>query len=216
MYKLNTEAARAGDAVSAYITETGKYSGRFLRAEKLVSKERGTHGVGFTFRATDGREAKFDVWAQKADGTALPGLNLINAMMACLQVRELTASPQQVKRWDAELQKETEQVVPCFAALMNADIGLLLRAEEYEKMKDNRLTGETGWRMAPFAVFQAKTELMATEILTRKTVPEMLPQVITALRDKPLKKKPAPANGSGNTAPGPGPSLPDWDDDVPF
>jgi hypothetical protein len=211
MYILNPEAARQGDTVGGFITETGKYVGKFLRAEKLVSREKQTHGIGFSFKAEDGRETRFDVWTQKADGTALPGLNLINAMMTCLQLRELRAVSMQVKRWDANEGKDTEQVVPCFNALMNADIGLLLRAEEYEKMKDNRLTGETGWRMNIFAVFQAKTGLMATEILARRTSPEMLDNVVSALRDKPLRKKSTPQA----SAPDHGmPSM--LDDDVPF
>lgn len=214
MYILNPEAARQGDTVGGFITETGKYVGKFLRAEKLVSREKQTHGIGFTFRAEDGRETRFDIWTQKADGTTLSGLNLINAMMTCLQVRELRAVSMRVKRWDANEGKDTEQVVPCFDALMNVDIGLLLRAEEYEKMKDNRLTGETGWRMNLFAVFQAKTGLMATEILARRTSAEMLDNVTSALRDKPLRKKAAAQSGTSDGAAYGAPSM--LDDDVPF
>lgn len=215
MYTLNPEAARAGDVVGAFLTDSGKYVGRFTRAEKLVARDKGTHGIGFTFKAEDGRETRFDVWTQKADGTALPGLNTVNAMMTCLQLRELKDSPQRVKKYDYDLQKDCEMTVPCFAALMNTDIGLLLRAEEYERMDAGRPTGQTGWRMNVFAVFQARTELMATEILARKTTPDMLAMVLVALKDKPLRKKAAPANGpaaqpSALAAAG----FPD--DDVPF
>jgi hypothetical protein len=214
MYILNPEMARAGDAVSGFITDTGKYVGKFLRAEKLVSKEKQTDGIGFTFKSDDGRECRFDVWTQKADGTALPGMNLVHAMMTCLQVRELRATSQKVKRWDYDQQRDTEQVLPCFDALMSRDIGVLLRAEEYEKMFDGHPTGETGWKMGIFAVFQAGTELMATEILGRRTAPEMLGNVILNLKDKPLRKKAPNASASGPaSAPANGPA---WDDDVPF
>lgn len=212
MYLLNPEFARAGDNVGGFISETGKYTGKFLRAEKLVSKEKGTDGIGFTFRSDDGRECRFDLWTQKADGTALSGLNSVNALMTCLQLRELRATPQRVKRYDFDLGQNTEQVVPCFDALMNTDIGILLRAEEYEKMQNGIPTGETGWRMAVFAVFQAKTELMATEILARRTSPEMLGSVILSLKDKPLRKKSVPANGPAMSSG----STPFLDDDVPF
>ncbi|MFL6141706.1 MAG: hypothetical protein ACJ72N_07525 [Labedaea sp.] len=212
MYLLNPEAARAGDNVGGYISESGKYVGKFLRAEKLVAKEKQTDGIGFTFRAEDGREARFDAWTQKADGTALPGLNTINALMTCLQLRELRATPQRVKRYDYEQQQNVEQVVPCFDALMNTDIGVLLRAEEYEKMQGGQPTGETGWKMNLYAVFQAKTGLMATEILARRTSPEMLNSVLLSLKDKPLRKKAAPASAPAS-APG---SVPFLDDDVPF
>lgn len=213
MYSLNPDAARAGDTFGAYITETGKYTGRFTRAQKLVAREKGTHGIGFSFRADDGREARFDLWTKKSDGTELPGLNTLNAMMACLQIRNLRESPVRVKAWDYDQQKEAEQTVPCFPELMNVDIGLLLRAEEYEKFSNGYATGETGWKMGLLGVFQAHTDLMASEVLGRKTKPELLPQVISgALRDKPLRKKSAtPASPPPQSA---GASF--ADDDVPF
>lgn len=214
MYILNPELARAGDTVGAYITETGKYIGRFSRAEQLVAREKGTHGIGFSFRAEDGREARFDVWTQKADGTALPGMNTINAMMACLQVRELRAVPYSVTKWDFEQQRDTVQIAQCFEPLMKADIGLLLRSEEYEKMENGHPTGQTGWRMGVVAAFQAKTELMATEILARKTVPAMLALVIPMLHDKPLRKKAAQQSGSREPSALTTAGFPD--DDVPF
>lgn len=214
MYTLNPEAARAGDAVSGFIAETGKYVGKFTRAEKLVSKEKKTDGIGFTFKAQDGRECRFDVWTQKQDGTPLSGLNTVNAMMTCLQLRELRATSQKVKHWDYDAGQEVEAVVPCFDALMNKEIGVLLRAEEYEKFFDGAPTGETGWKMGIYAAFQANTGLMATEILGRRTAPEMLSNVLLALKDKPLRKKtPRPANNSGYEGGGNGPSF---DDDVPF
>lgn len=212
MYVLDTNYARAGDVVGGFINETGKYAGRFTRAERLQSREKGTEGIGFTFKAEDGRETRFDVWTMKQDGTALSGLNLINAMMTCLQLREIRPVVRKVKKYDFETGRDVEAAVPCFAELMDVDIGLLLRAEEYQKTNSE----ETGWRMGLFAVFQAKTELMATEILGRKTSPEMLPNVIASMRDKPLRKKTA-AQPSGLAAAGglAGPGA-GYDDDVPF
>lgn len=215
MYTLNPEAARAGDVVGAFLNDTGKYVGRFTRAEKLVARDKGTHGIGFSFKANDGRETRFDIWTQKADGTTLPGLNTVNALMTCLQLRELKDSPQRVKKYDFDLQKDVEATVPCFAGLMNTDIGLLLRAEEYEKMQDGHPTGQTGWRMNVFAVFQAVSELMATEILARKTTAYMLALVEPALKDKPLRKKNAPTNGSASQ-PSALAAAGFPDDDVPF
>lgn len=185
MYTLNVEAAKKADTIGAYISETGKYVGAFVRAEKLVSQAKNTDGIGFTFRAEDGRECRFDVWTQKQNGEPLSGLNQVNAMMACLQQRTLTVSQQTVKKWDNGA--EAVMPAPCFAELMNKRIGLLLRAEEYEKMKDGHKTGERGWRMGLFAVFQADTELMASEVLSRKTQPEQLAKVVGMLADKPLK-----------------------------
>lgn len=210
MYTLDTKLASKADSIGAYISETGKYTGTFVRAEKLVSTNKGTDGIGFTFRADDGRECRFDVWTRKGNGEALSGLNQINAMMACLSLRTINVSQQNVKKWDNG--QEVVMSAPCFADLMGKQIGLLLRAEEYEKMKDNQMTGETGWRMGLFAIFQAGTELMASEIMARKTVPEQLAKVVAQLADKPLKKQGGSARQQQATA-----SANQFaDDDIPF
>lgn len=130
-------------------------------------------------------------------------------MMACLQLRAINESSQNVKKWDNG--QEVVMPAPCFADLMGKRIGLLLRAEEYEKMKDNQMTGETGWRMGLFAIFQADSELMASEIMARKTQPEQLAKVIGQLADKPLKKQ------GGSSRPAAAPAGNGFgDDDIPF
>jgi len=211
MYTLNTEAAKKADVIGAYISETGKYTGTFVRAEKLVSAAKRTDGIGFTFRDESGRECRFDIWTQKEGGDPLSGLNQVNAMMACLQQRTLTVSQQTVKKWDNGA--EAVMPAPCFAELMGKRIGLLLRAEEYEKMKEGVKTGATGWRMGVFAVFQADTELMASEILSRKTQPEQLAKVTAMLADRPLKAGTARGAGGGN---GHTPEVPADFDEIPF
>lgn len=212
MYQLDPNLAKKADTIGAYISDTGKYVGQFIRAEKLVSANKGTDGIGFTFKDDAGRSCRFDVWTQKQDGTALSGLNQINAMMACFQLRGLKDSPQNVSKWDNDAGAETVQSAPCFADLMNKNIGLLLRSTEYAKMKDGALTGENGWRMELFAIFQAGTELMASEIMSRKTKPEQLEKVIAQLADKPLKKQ-AQRQGVGHQG---GSNLPDsFGSDIP-
>lgn len=220
MYTLNTQAAIKADTIGAYINETGKYVGEFLRAEQLVSAGKGTKGIGFTFKADDGRESRFDIWTHKGNGEELSGLNQVNAIMACLQVRQMAPSPQNVKKWDNAAGGEAIVSAQCFAELMRKPIGVLLRSEEYEKMADGMATGDTGWRMSLFAVFQAGTELMASEILSRKTKPEQLGKVAAMLADKPLKKRAGGhsrsggGNGGGNnSAP---PESINFDDDIPF
>lgn len=210
MYTLDTKLASKADAIGAYISETGKYTGTFVRAEKLVSANKGTDGIGFTFRADDGRECRFDVWTRKGSGEALSGLNQINAMMACLKLRTITVSQQNVKKWDNN--QEVVMEAPCFFDLMGKQIGLLLRAEEYEKMADGKKTGDTGWRMGLFAIFQAETELMASEIMARKTVPEQLAKVVAQLADKPLKKQ----GGAARQSAAPAAAAGFADDDIPF
>jgi len=216
MYTLNTQAAIKADTIGAYINETGKYVGEFLRAEQLVSAGKGTKGIGFTFKADDGRESRFDIWTHKGNGEELSGLNQVNAIMVCLQVRQMAPVTHNVKKWDPQANAEAIMPAQCFVELMRKPIGLLLRSEEYEKMADGMATGDTGWRMGVFAIFQAGTELMASEILSRKTKPEQLAKVTEMLADKPLKKRAGSHGRSGTQNNGTPPESIQFDDDIPF
>ena len=212
MYNLDPNLAKKADVIGAYIQDTGKYVGTFLRAEKLVSATKKTDGIGFTFKDDAGRECRFDVWTRKPDGTTLSGLNQINALMACFKIRSMQPVAAQVKKWDNDQRADTLQDAPCFLELMGKRIGLLLRAEEYEKMQDGHKTGEIGSRIGLFAIFQADTELMASEIMTSKTKPEALGKVITLLADKKLRvtaKRHDASNGGT-------PDMPSDFDDIPF
>lgn len=215
MYTLDASAAKQADNIGAYINETGKYVGTFVRAEKLVSANAGTHGIGFTFKNDGGQSTRFDIWTMRANGEKLSGMNQVNAMMACLQTRQLTEVARKVMKWDWDANKEVLMDATVFPELMDKRIGLLLRSEEYEKMQNGAPTGETGWRMGLFACFQADTELMASEILDRKTSPEQLTKVVAMLADKPLKRRASGHASTSGQAPAGRPAI-DMDDDIPF
>lgn len=210
MYKLDPQAATKADTIGAYINDTGKYIGKFTRAEKLVSSKK-TDGIGFTFKSDDGRESRFDIWTYDANGKALSGLNQVNAIMACMQVRELTVISHPVRRWVDNAETTVDGEV--FPELQDKPIGLLLRSEEYEKMSNGVATGQVGKRMGLFAIFQAGTELMASEILSRKTKPEQLGKVIGLLADKLLRNRPA---AGASASDGGRPMTMDDMDDIPF
>jgi len=137
MYQLDTTLASKADTIGAFINDTGKYVGKFIRAEKLVSANKGTHGIGFTFQADDNRECRFDIWTMRENNEPLQGLNQINALMACLKVRALTESVRNVKKWH----DGSEQVMAatCFSELMDKPIGLLLRISFEVSRAENRL-----------------------------------------------------------------------------
>lgn len=212
MYALDPNAARSADQRSSMITETGKYLGTFTRAEKIKATS-GTEGIDFSFKANDGRGCRFALYTKKHDGTVIKiGTGLVMAMLACLQVRQMDAKPTKVRKWDMAANEEVDATVPCFADIMNKPIGLLLEAEEYEKN-----AGGIGKRMVLAGVFQADTELTASEILDRKTTPTQLPKIVATLRDRPLNKgrSSAPARAaSGSDMGHAGQDIPD--DDIPF
>lgn len=213
MYTLDANQARAADQRSSIITETGKYLGTFPRAEAITASS-GTEGIDFSFKANDGRTCRFALYTRKQDGTVIKiGTGLVMAMLTCLQVRQMDAKPAKVRKWDMDANAEIDATVPCFTEIMNKPIGLLLEAEEYE-----RNAGGIGKRMVLAGVFQAGTELTASEILDRKTTPAQLAKIVATLRDRPLNKgrsSSAPARAaSGGDMGHAGMDIPD--DDIPF
>ena len=209
MYTLNTQLAREADTQSNYLTETGKYIGRFTRAERLVSKK-GTEGIGFTFENASKMSTKFDLWLKNASGEDLPALKTLSAILVCLKLKDIKPAPGKVERYDFETKTKNIVDAEIFPGLLNKPIGLVFQKTEYEKMRDGALTGETGWRLELLMPFEAESELTASEILDRKTKPERLAAVIATLGDRPLKNKSVKPSHA-NTA-----NSENLDEDIPF
>ncbi|ARP86267.1 hypothetical protein [Bordetella genomosp. 9] len=191
MYALDPTAAKAAESTGNRITEKGKYKGKFTRAQHIIS-DKGTYGIDFDFVTESGQKARFAIYTQRGDGTQVYGYKQLSAIMACLSLRQL-ADPKDTpaKIYDFDAGKEIEAVVPQFTELLGKPIGLLFSMEEYKADK---------WRPILAGVFQASTELVASEILDRKTTPEQLPKMVQALRDKPLKTSGTSSIEAGNRA----------------
>lgn len=220
MYQLDANAAREAENFSSFLSESGKYKGKFIRAEKLVSKAKGTHGIGFTFETDAKQTTRFDIWTMSADNTHLSGFKTINAIMACMKLRNLTVVQSQVERrnWDTKQNEKVQAEV--FQELTGKPIGLVMQKTEYEKMKDGYATGEYAWRLELVAPFEAATEFTAAEIMDRATEPKKLASILSNLQDRPLKSKSAPkqqSSGYGNPAPqGASSGFDDVDQDIPW
>jgi hypothetical protein len=191
MYALDPTAAKAAESTGNRITEKGKYKGKFTRAQHIVS-DKGTYGIDFDFVSDAGQKARFAIYTQRGDGTQVYGFKQLSAIMACLSLRQL-ADPRETpaKIYDFDLQKEIEAVVPQFTELLGKPIGLLFSMEEYKADK---------WRPNLAGAFQATTELVASEILERKTSPQQLPRMVQTLRDKPLRADTGRSIDAGNRA----------------
>lgn len=219
MYQLDPKAAREAEQFGKYLIDTGKYTGRFTRAEKLISAQKNSHGIGFTFETDDGKQCRFDVWTMSAAGEKFLGWQLVNAIMACLRVRALSEQAAQIDRYDWESKQTVKAQGTVFPELMGRPIGLVLVKTEYEKFKDGHPSGETAWKLEPLLPFDAAGEFTAAEILDQKTRPERLPQVVASLADRPLRKRPAPSAATqGHSAASAPPQSAPLDDyaDIPF
>jgi hypothetical protein len=214
MYALDTQAAKQADQSGKFIKETGKYIGKFTKAEALVAAT-GTKGIAFTFESDEQQTVSFSLYTIKANGEKLYGFQNLMALMACMKLRNI-ADPVNgtATKYDFAEKKDVQYTAPLLLDLMNKPIGLLLQSCEYAKEKDRVPTGEYGWKIELQGAFEAATELTASEILNGKTKPELLTNMVAHLADRPLKNKSAirqpaaPQTG--------GDRFTDMDDDIPF
>lgn len=192
MYTLDTQAARHADTAGATIKELGKYVGEFIQAKDVVTKKGGS-GIEFIFKSQGGQKANLAIYTTGANGDLYHGYDTLMAIMTCLQLRSIKPAPGKVTRYDFEAKKEVVEDGTVFPDL-HKPIGVLLETEDYEK-KD----GSIGTRMVLKNVFQPSTELTASEILDKKTQPELLTKMVEGLRHRPLKvaRQPAPRQDDG-------------------
>lgn len=206
MYALDTKAAQKADQTGNRINTLGKYVGTFTQAEDITAGT-GTKGIALRFES-NGQQASLSLYTKKANGETIMGFDVLMAIMTCLALRNIEPKQGTVKAWDYDTSTEVVKQATVFPDLCGKPIGLLLETEDYLK-KDQ----STGTRMVIAGIFQAKTELMATEILERKTTPLMLPKMVERLHHRPLKAAKATA-GTRPAAQGSG--FDDMDDSIPF
>lgn len=207
MYALDPIAAKKADQTGNRINEIGKYVGTITQAEDITAGT-GTKGVALRFEA-NGQSANLSLYTMKENGDLIMGHQVLMAIMTCLGLRNIAPKPGTVKRWDAATKTEVTKDANVFPDLCGKPLGLLLETEGYLKTD-----GTEGKRMVIAGVFQAKTELTASEILDRKTTPELLPKMVARLHHRPVRgAAPAPRAAA---ATGGGSGFDDMDDDIPF
>ncbi len=212
MYNLDPKAARKGDSTGASITDIGKYVGQFTQAVDITAST-GTRGIAMRFQSNAGQKANISLYTQKANGDAIMGFDALMAIMTCMSLRGITPKDGTYTQWNSDTRAEETKSGKVFPELCGKPIGLLLETEDYEKRD-----GSVGTRIVLKGAFQANTELTATEILDKKTVPEQLQRMVAGLRHRPLKSaKPAAAAAARQPASAAqGSGFDDMDDDIPF
>ncbi len=211
MYQLDTKAAQKADQTGNRISEIGKYVGVITQAEDITAGT-GTKGLALRFEA-NGQSTNLSLYTKKASGETIMGFDVLMAMMTCLKLRTISPKDGTVKYWDRETNSERTRSAKVFPELCNQPLGLLLETEDY-----NKSDGSTGTKMVIANVFQAGTELTASEILDRKTVPELLPKMVERLHHRPVRAtKAAASRAASQTGTGGGSGFDDMDDqDIPF
>ena len=211
-FNLDTESAKKADSEGGRISQTGKYVGKIVRAEFVQSKG-GTYGIEMLFATEDKLEATSTFWTFKADGTPIFGRDKVNALMACASVKTLTPTETTIEKYNFEAGGKILQPATVAPELEGKPIGLLIQMEEY--LNNN---GEVKTRANIVSAFNPTNNLMAKEILERKTTPEALEKAYARLMkngDKKLQGQ-APSQGGGYGAAPAATKAVDLDDDLPF
>lgn len=212
-YQLDSTAAKQADQTGKFLKDTGKYKGKFIKAEELIA-ETGTKGIAFTFETEEKQQVSFSMYTVKADGTKLYDFQKLMAIMTCMRIKNVSDPVKgKATKYNFDLKREEEYLADLLLDLMNKPIGLVLQSCEYEKQKDRVPNGEYAWKLEPSFAFEASTELMASEILGGKTSPEMLGTIMARLADRPLKNKGSTPRASQASSGGPSNNF---DDDIPF
>jgi hypothetical protein len=208
-YSLDTTAAKQADFVGARITETGKYTGKFIRAEAVTSNQ-GTEGIELCFKSDDGQEADFlQLWTHRPNGDELPSNKTLMALMTCMKVRSVNPKKGLVDKWDADAKAKVSKEAIILPELVGKPIGLLLQKEEYEKRG-----GGVGFKFNVYGCFDPDGNFTASEILDKAATPEKLDKMMASLRDKLLSGNSSrPTSGSGSKPSG---SVDEFEDDIPF
>lgn len=220
-FTLDSQAAKQADS-GGRIEATGKYVGVIKTVEFIISKQ-GSKGFEISFETDNKEYTKFKIWTIGKTGQTLTGTNQISAIMACAGVKTLTPTDQKLEKYDFESGGKVLKLCTVAPELANKPIGFLLQRENFV------YNGNPRHQMNFYSTFQVGTELMAKEILDRKTEAETLPKVLirllnigdsTRAESNPSSSYPVQQNNSYHTsspAHSPSGQAPtDLDDDLPF
>ena len=181
--KFDSAKAQGADNVSSRISETGRYICEITRAEKLVSSK-GTRGLGLSVKDESGQTADYlDVYYEREDGSELPSMKTVQAILGCLKIREPATGTIKCEKWDKEGKAYVEMAVPGYPDLMGKKLGLLLQIE----LTTNDLTGKDAARLNIYGVFQVDTNLTVTEILAKKTKAETSAKMLEIMMKTPIR-----------------------------
>jgi|GEM_PF-1314935 len=187
-YQFNPQMAKEADNGGMYLTQAGAYTGRFTRAEKLVSGKTGAHGVGLTFEADNGQGCRFDLWTMNADQSQqYHGLRHINAIMACLGLGGLQTQPGTLERWNPQTRQREKFTGHVYPEMTGRPIGVVLQRVEYDKFEGGFPTGKTAFKLELYGVYRAQDHFTASEILEKAVQPQKLEKMIAAaMKDRLL------------------------------
>lgn len=210
-FNLDPKAAKESNVGNKRLSESGAHPG-VIKAAWYEKNDKGTESVHIQFAADDGREAnQLVLYTHNGDGKALSSFNTFNAILACARIKQVTAQRQTVELYDFDAGGMVKRDKECYVALHGKPIGLFLQLEERKNRSD-----EIKESLSIVGAFEAKTKLVAAEILNSQTDAAQFPKIVDWLAKNPVRKL---RGGSGGQAPrgSARPAGQDFDDsEIPF
>lgn len=185
-YTLDTQAARQATAGGQRISESGAYSGVIVAAW-YEQKPTGSECVVIQFKAENGQTAgPLSVYTHGKTGEPLGGLNMVNAILTCAKVRNISAKPGKVTLYDYDSKQDVEKTKQVFPELAGKPMGLLLQNEEFKATQGER-SGEIMTRLTIFGCYEPSTKRMAPEVLDQSPA-KLLEAKTKYLEANPVRK----------------------------
>jgi len=207
----NDENARKIGGVGR-INATGKYEGRFTRAEAKKS-DKGSIGIEFDFKSHDGATASFlAVWRLNGEGVELSGQRIVDALMLLMRAKSMTPCMANVDKWDNDKHEVTKQKCLVYPELMDKDIGLLLQKEH------GNHNGKATEKMIIYGAYDIASGKTPKEIIEKKPAGG-LAGIVAGLKDKYPKNSSGATPAYHGTHSGARPAddnMPSYIDEIPF
>lgn len=203
MFQLNPQAARDGSgSAGAFIQQTGAYIGTIVAATQYKAPS-GAEMMNISFQANSGEKAPYlSICYKKKDGSDNEiGVNQINALMACMKVRNTAPVNGSINAWDKNAGKEMPQQAIIFPELMDKPVGLFLQREL------STYNGEDKEKVVFYAPFNADTQQTAQEVLDQSEA-KSIERMKETVKDYDKRQKGGYSTQSE--------SAEQFEDDVPF
>ena len=185
MFKINTQQARAYDQRGGYINEAGKYTGIIKAAVWHIgeSPKGRSENVKLVFESDSKQKATFFINTSYQNGIPNDGgIQTINALLVCLRERDSgDPTPATINEYNPDSKQDEQVQRECFTKLHNKRIGIVVQMEWQD--------GQDKPQPRLYSLFEAATELTASEVLDQKTQPEKLGKIMAYIAEKPLHDK---------------------------
>ncbi len=213
--KLSKNSILGSDA-QGFIKESGSYVGIFEMVT-LETYAKGAQALKFDFKTPDESKATFKIFVRDNAGNETFGAKSVQALAYLLKIREdFDFVEKTVDCWDSESKTMKPKKCQVFDCFIGQQIGVILQKEL------STHEGKDYSNLLLLSFFEPTTNMTASELVGKKTAPEVYKKRMAFLEQNPVKDSrknqnqgsvPAPPAARGSQQ---AQQADDLDDDIPF